>query len=468
MNWKILILCSAVFTLGCMRTGAYRRPVPPVPAAWPKSAETGMDSTAAAEASDVAWRDFFTDARLRSVIELALANNRDLRTAALNTERVQALYRIQRADQYPTVGVSATGSLYRLPTTARIGSFNIPQSVTFQQYNLSLGTASWELDFFGRIRSLKRVALENFLATEQARSATQIALVGAVANTYLGLLADRQNLRLAEETLETQQTTYQLIGKTRDAGMASDLEVSQAQSQVEAARADIARYLGRIAQGENALNLLAGTTIPPELLSAPDLIESVREIRAGLPSDVLLRRPDIVMAEHQLRAAHANIDAARANFFPRIALTAGAGFMSADLGDLLKGAARTWSFAPEAAIPIFDRGRRRANLRVAEVDRDMAVAAYEASIQSAFREVSDSLALRTRLGEEQQAQQDLVNALDRAHRLADARYKAGMDSYLNVLVSQRSLYAAQQVLINVRTARLSNLITLYKVLGGGA
>jgi len=427
-----------------------------------------MDSTAAAEASDVAWRDFFTDARLRSVIELALANNRDLRTAALNTERVQALYRIQRADQYPTVGVSATGSLYRLPTTARIGSFNIPQSVTFQQYNLSLGTASWELDFFGRIRSLKRVALENFLATEQARSATQIALVGAVANTYLGLLADRQNLRLAEETLETQQTTYQLIGKTRDAGMASDLEVSQAQSQVEAARADIARYLGRIAQGENTLNLLAGTTIPPELLSAPHLIESVREIRAGLPSDVLLRRPDIVMAEHQLRAAHANIDAARANFFPRIALTAGAGFMSADLGDLLKGAARTWSFAPEAAIPIFDRGRRRANLRVAEVDRDMAVAAYEASIQSAFREVSDSLALRTRLGEEQQAQQDLVDALDRAHRLADARYKAGMDSYLNVLVSQRSLYAAQQVLINVRTARLSNLITLYKVLGGGA
>jgi multidrug efflux system outer membrane protein len=289
-----------------------------------------------------------------------------------------------------------------------------------------------------------------------------------VANTYLGLLADRQNLLLAEETLKAQQTTYQLLGKTRDAGMGSDLEVSQALSQVEAARADIARYLGRIAQSENALNLLAGTTIPPELLSAPDLIESVREIKAGLPSDVLLRRPDILMAEHQLRAAHANIDAARANFFPRIALTAGAGFMSADLGNLLKGAAGTWSFAPEALLPIFDRGRRRANLRVAEVDRDMAVAAYEASIQSAFREVSDSLALRTRLGQEQQAQQDLVNALDRAHRLADARYKAGMDSYLNVLVSQRSLYAAQQVLINVRTARLSNLITLYKVLGGGA
>jgi multidrug efflux system outer membrane protein len=413
----------------------------------------------------VKWQEFFTDNRLQSVIELALANNRDLRMAALNIERVQALYRIQRAQQYPTVSASASADVYRLPGDMSSDG----EADTVGQIVAGVGTASWELDLFGRVRSLKSAALEQYLATEQARAAAQIALVGAVANSYLALAADRENLRLAQETLAAQQASYELILRTRDAGMASDLDLRQAQSQVEAARVDIARYTGQITLDENALNLLAGTAIPANLLpSELGSDQALEDVAAGLPSDVLLRRPDILMAEHQLKAAYANIGAARANFFPRITLTAALGFMSGDLADLFKFGAGTWNFAPQAVMPIFDAGARKANLKVAEVDRDLAIAEYEKAIQSAFREVGDSLSLRTRLMEQQEAQQALVGTLEETYRLSEARYKGGIDSYLSVLVAQRSLYGAQQGLVNLRLARLSNLVTLYKVLGGGA
>ena len=316
---------------------------------------------------------------------------------------------------------------------------------------------------------MKSQALEQYLATEQARSATQIALVAAVANSYLAMAADRDNLRLAQATLDAQQASYELILHTRDAGMASDLDLRQAQSQVEAARVDIARYTGQVALDENALNLLVGAPVPANLLpSELGSDRALKDIAAGLPSEVLLRRPDILMAEHQLKAAYANIDAARAAFFPRIALTASGGLMSNGLSDLFKIGARTWSFAPQVVMPIFDAGARKANLKVAQVDRDLAIAEYEKAIQSAFREVSDSLSLRTRLMEQQNAQQALLNTLEETYRLSDARYKAGIDSYLSVLVAQRSLYGAQQGLVSLRVARLSNLVTLYKVLGGGA
>jgi multidrug efflux system outer membrane protein len=325
------------------------------------------------------------------------------------------------------------------------------------------------LDLFGRVRSLKTAALEQYLATQQARSAAQISLVGAVASSYLALAGDRENLRLAQETLNTQQASYNLILHTRDAGMASDLDLRQAQSQVEAARVDIARYSGLVSLDENTLNLLVGTPVPANLL--PNELSSdstLKDIAAGVPSEVLLRRPDILMAEHQLQAAYANIGAARAAFFPRISLTGGVGFVSSELQNLFTYNTRTWTFAPRATLPIFDAGARKANYKVAQVDRDLAVAEYEKAIQSAFREVSDSLSLRTRLLEQQEAQQALVTTLEETYRLSEARYKAGIDGYLSVLVAQRSLYGAQQGLVNLRRAHLGNLVTLYKVLGGGA
>ncbi|MBZ5664140.1 MAG: efflux transporter outer membrane subunit [Acidobacteriia bacterium] len=468
MYRTLLVLGMAACLTGCLQP-RYSRSSLPVPPAWPQNAAAQTSAPVAPQATETKWQEFFTDKDLQSVIELALANNRDLRMAALNVERVQALYRIQRAEQYPNISASFSADDYRLPKTATVAGFSVPKAVTVEQYSVNLGAASWELDLFGRVRSLKRQALEQYLATEQARSAAQISLVAAVANTYLTLAADRENLRLAQATFDAQQSSYELILRSRDAGIASDLDLRQAQSQVEAARVDIARYTGQATLDENALNLLVGTPVAPGLL--PNELGSdraLKDLSAGLPSEVLLRRPDILMAEHQLKGAYANIGAARAAFFPQITLTGGAGYMSSDLTDLFTGGSKTWNFAPQVVMPIFDAGSRRANLKVAKVDRDFAIAGYDKAIQSAFREVSDSLTLRTRLMEQQDAQQALVNSLDETYRLSDARYKAGIDSYLSVLVAQRSLYGAQQGLVNLRMARQANLVTLYKVLGGGA
>ena len=459
-----LIVMSAL-VCGCPRPVKYAQPGLPVPSAWPDSSSAGAGAPGTPAPAELKWQEFFTDQRLRSVIELALANNRDLRIAALNIEKVQALYRIQRAELYPTVVASASADAYRVPKS--MSSNNEPDIVS--QIRVGLVTASWELDLFGRIRSLKSAALEQYLATEQARSAAQISLVAAVANAYLAFAADRENLKLAQVTLDAQQASYELIRETRNAGIANDLDLRQAQSQVEAARVDIARYSGQLALDENALNLLVGAPVPPGMIS-DDLggVAPFKDVAPGLPSDVLLRRPDILAAEHQLKSASANIGAARAAYFPRITLTAAAGIVSGDLTNLFKPAAGTWEFAPQVTLPIFDAGARKAGYRAAEVDRDTAVAEYEKAIQAAFREVSDSLSLRSTLVAQQDATQALVNALDEAYRLSEARYKAGIDSYLTVLVSQRALYTAQQFLVGVRLERMGNLVTLYKVLGGGA
>ncbi len=464
MRKFILLPVMAIFFCGCPRSTQYSRPGMPVPPAWPESSAAGA-AAPGAPAAGLKWQEFFTDQRLLSVIDLALANNRDLRVATLNIEKVQALYRIQRAEQYPTVAFSVAADAYRLPRTLS----DADKAETIGQVNVGVGIASWELDLFGRIRSLKRAALEQYFATEQARTAAQISLVAAVADTYLALAADREKLRLAQVTLEAQQATYGLIVQIRDKGIGSDLDVRQAQSQVDAARVDIARFTGQVALDENALNLLVGAPVAAGLLSGDlDKAGAVKDVSAGLPSDVLLRRPDILLAEHQLKAANANINAARATYFPRITLTAVAGLISGDLTNLFKPAAGTWEFTPQVVLPIFDAGARKAGYKAAEVDRDMAVALYEKSIQTAFREVSDALNLRTTLVAQQDAQQSLVQALEETYRLSEARYKAGIDSYLSVLVAQRAFYAGQQVMVNVRLARLSNLITLYKVLGGGA
>jgi multidrug efflux system outer membrane protein len=452
---------------GCTMSPKYKQPKAPVPPDWQTGAadQEAQRTVGVPTASELKWQEFFTDEKLRQVIEMALKNNRDLRMAALNVERVQAQYRIQRAQQYPNIVASGTGDLYRVPKDLSVTS----RPYTSEQYNVGLGAASWELDLFGRVRSLKSQALEQYLATKQARSASQISLVAAVTSSYLTLAADRDNLRLAQATLNSQQASYELILRRRDRGVGSDLDLRQAESQVESAQVDIIRYTGQVTLDENALNLLVGAPVPAGLLpSELGSDRALKDIAAGLPSEVLLRRPDILMAEHQLKAAYANIGAARAAFFPQITLTGSGGLTSSRLSDLFEGSARTWTFAPQVVMPIFDAGTRKAYLRIARVDRDSAIAGYEKTIQTAFREVSDSLSQRTKLMEQQNAQQALVNTLEETYLLSEARYKAGVDSYLSVLVAQRSLYGGQQALVSLRMARLGNLVTLYKVLGGGA
>jgi multidrug efflux system outer membrane protein len=443
----------------------YARPGLPVPDAWPESAISTPAPPEVPSPSELPWRDYFTDPKLRSIIELALSNNRDLRVAALNVQKAQALFRIQRAELTPSLGVMADGQKYRLPE--KMTSDGVAQIV--EQYSVNVGTLSWELDLFGRVRSLKDKALNQYLATDQARNAAQISLVAAVADTYLALAADRENLALAKSTLEAQRASYDLILSSRDAGIASDLDLRQAQSQVDAARVDRARYTGFVAANENALDLLVGVHVEPDMLpGALGDVGEMKAISAGLHSEILLRRPDIMAAEYQLKGANANIGAARAAFFPRISLTAGLGTMSPELSGLFESGTRTWSFTPQIVAPLFAGGSLLANLKAAKVDRDIAVAQYEKAIQSAFREVSDSLVFRTTLMDQEDAQRSLVGALEESYRLSEARYKEGLDGYLGVLVTQRSLYVAQRGLVSVKLARGINQVELYKVLGGGA
>jgi len=458
---RALLLGGAVLALGgCSLAPKYARPALPVPPAFPV-VETAADAPVAPE---VPWQEFFTDGRLRSVVEQALANNRDLRVATLNIKRAQALYRIQRADRFPAVNAGATVSSQRVPDKATPTG----EGYSSTEYTIALGVTSWEIDFFGRIRSLEAAALEQYLSTEQTGRATQLALVAAVAETYLARAADADGLKLANSTLETQRASLTLIQKSRDLGVASNLELSQIQSQVEAARADVARYTAYVALDLNALQVLVGAPVGPDLL--PDGLAAVnppRPISAGLSSDVLLRRPDILAAEHQLRSANASIGAARAAYFPRITLTAGVGLESTELSSLLGAGTGLWSFAPQIVQPIFNAGATKAKVKVSMVDREIAVARYEKGIQQAFAEVSNALTLRQTLVSQREAQEALVTALDEIYRLSDARYKAGIDGYLGVLVAQRALFVAQQGLVSVRFAEQANLVTLYKVLGGG-
>lgn len=385
-------------------------------------------------------------------------------TAALNIERSQALYRIQRAELFPSVNAGALFSKERVPGILS----GAGQPITSELYNVNLAISSWELDLFGRIRSLEDQALQQFFATEEARRSVQISLVAEVARNYLTLAADKELLKIAQDTFASQQTSYNLIKRRFEAGASSELDLRQAQTSVDSARVDIARFTSQVAQDENALALVIGSPVPADLLpSGLSEITALKELSAGLPSEVLQRRPDIMQAEHLLQAANANIGAARAAFFPSITLTTSIGLSSDQLAGLFKGGAGTWSFIPQITLPIFDAGRNRANLKVSEVDREIFLAQYEKAIQSAFREVADAFAQRGTLGDQLEAQQSLTDANAASYRLSHARYEKGIASYLNVLDSQRSLYSAQQGLITVRLSRLVNMVTLYRVLGGG-
>ncbi len=458
------VLCLA----GCTMAPKYTRPEAPVPTAWPSGPAyqdvTGKPADKAI--ADIPWQDFFVDGKLRKVVALSLDNNRDLRVAALNIERSRAQYQIQRSDLFPKVDANASATYQRLAED--FSGTGLP--LNLHQYNVGLGVSSYELDLFGRVRSLKDQALQQFFATGEARRSVQISLVAQVAANYLTLAADRELLKLAKDTLTSQQTSYQLIRSRYESGISSALDLHQAQTSVDTARVDIARFTTFVAQDENALNLVVGSTVPADLLpgALSDTLTALKDLQPGLPSDVLLRRPDILQAEDLLKGANANIGAARAAFFPRITLVSSVGLGSDDLGGLFKGGSFVWKFAPQISLPIFDAGSNRANLKVAEVDRDIAVAQYEKAIQTAFREVADALALRGTINDQVAAQQSLTDATGESYRLSQARYEKGVDSYLNVLDSQRSLYGSQQNLISVRLARLTNLVTLYKVLGGGS
>ena len=466
-------LCLPLGTLLCLAgcttmAPQYIKPAAPVPAIWPSGPAYGTEAakTAQKPLADIPWQEFFVDPQLRKLIALALETNRDLRVAALNIERSRALYQIQRSDLFPKVDATAAGTFQRIPEDLS----STGRSMTTEQYSVGLGVSSYELDLFGRVRSLKNQALEQFLATEHARRSVQISLVSQVAVGYLTLAADREHLQLAKETLTSRQSSYQLIRSRFEAGVSSALDHYQAQTSVDAARIDIARYTAMVAQDVNNLNLVVGSSAPVELLpmKLSETLTALKDVAPGLLSDVLLRRPDILQAEGQLKGVNANIGAARAAFFPRITLVSSVGFGSDELVGLFKGDSFAWNFAPRISLPIFDGGSNKANLKVAEVDRDIMVAQYEKAIQTAFREVADALAQRGTIDDRLAAQQSLTDATSESFLLSHARYEKGVDSYLNVLDSQRSTYSAQQDLISVRLSRFANLVTLYKSLGGGS
>jgi outer membrane protein, multidrug efflux system len=462
----LLIIGTLVCLGGCAMIPKYTRPEAPVPTDWPSGpAYVGSRSAPDAPiADDLRWRDFFTDERLQKIIETALQNNRDLRVAALNVERARAIYRIQRAELFPKVEVTAKALRERI--AGDLSGTGI--ATTAESYSVNLGITSWEIDFFGRIRSLEKSALEEYFATEQARRSAQILLVSEVANVYLTLAADRENLKLAQSTLQAQQASYHLIRRRHEVGLVPELDLRQVQTRVDTARVDVARYTQLTAQDENALNLLVGSQVPAELLpEVLSVVAPVQEVSPGLSSEVLLRRPDVLQAEYQLKAANANIGAARAAFFPRISLTTAIGTASGDLSGLFKSGSFVWNYAPQIVMPVFD-ARTWSALAASKVDQKLAVTQYERAIQAAFREVADALAKKGTLGDQVVAQQSLVDASARTYELSFARYEKGTDIYLSVLDAQRSLYAAQQGLITTRLAKLANQVQLYAVLGGGA
>lgn len=410
-------------------------------------------------AADISWKTFFASPALQQLIQIALDNNRDLRVAALNVERAQARYRIQRADRLP--GISGTAGLQRQPSL-----LTGQQSST---YSVGLGITAFELDFFGRVRELSKAALASYLETMEAQRTAQISLVAGVANAYLGLQSLDEQLALTRATLRTREESRNLTQLQFKNGAASEIDTKQADSLVYTARTTLASLQRQRDVAYDALITLLGQQPPADLISGDthdDPVE-LQEVPAGLPSETLIRRPDIRQAEQQLRASEANIGAARAAFFPRISLTATAGVSSSALDDLFDHGKFIWTLNPQALLPIFDYGRNRANLDVAKVDQKIAIANYEKAIQTAFAEVSDALANRKGLLEQLDAQQGLVKTEGERLALANLRYKNGVASYFDVLDAQRSHFAAQQELINTRTAQRQNLVTLYKVLGGG-
>lgn len=458
-----LILLASTAVSACTMAPDYKRPTLPVAQAWSTPSAEPASSVSAA---DLDWRQVLVDPRLQGVVDLALKQNRDLRVAVLNIEKARAQYGVQRSALFP--GINGTLSEQRSHTPA--ATSQIGQALDIEAYTATIGFTAYELDLFGRVRSLNTQALQAFLAQQETARSVRTSLIAETANAWLTLAADQERLALARDTLTTREDTLRLTQQQVDGGVGSLATLRNAQVQAETARSDMAVYTAQVAQDLNALTLLTGGNVPETLLPSADLARTqiLADLPAGLPSDVLARRPDVLAAEHQLQGANANIGAARAAFFPRIVLTGSYGSASGDLDGLFKGGSKTWSFTPSITLPIFAGGSNVANLNVSKANRDIAVATYEKTVQTAFREVSDALSVRQTVSDRLAAQERLVTAAADSQRLSQQRRDAGLDSALTLLDSQRTLYAAQQGLITARLARTTNLVTLYKTLGGGA
>ena len=475
-----------VVLAGCSLTPKYERPAAPVAEQWPAGSAAAVQQKGVA-ASATSWQDFVQDERLREIISLALENNRDLRVAIKNIELAQAQHRITRADIGPTLGASFTGS------RSRPNSSTLPNAPTIaSNYTVGLGISDWEIDLFGRLRALSSSALARYLATEEARKNTQISLVGSVASAWLNLQADNELLALAERTLVTREQSQALTKLRLDAGVSSALDMRQAEALTESAKATVAQQRRLREQDINALTLLVGQPVPEQLLptvpsvevastgqpgaqvavptvSASNTLSRFADVAVGLPSDVLLERPDIRAAEQQLIAANANIGAARAAFFPRVSLTGSFGRLSSEADNLFSSnsSIRVWSFGPQITLPIFDWGRLQGNLRASEASRDIALAQYERAIQTAFSEVANALAGRATLDDQLTALEAQATASREAYRLSELRYRNGIASYLQLLDAQRTLFSAEQALVQTRLLERLNQVALYKALGGG-
>jgi multidrug efflux system outer membrane protein len=459
------LLASAALA-GCTMAPTYERPAAPVSTAFPvgDAYEQAITPAEGQTAADIGWRDFFNDPLLQTLVERALDNNRDLRVSALNVESARAQYRIQRSELLPNLSIGGEGSAQHLPD---------PLFYNRRSYQVGASVSAWELDLWGRLRSLSSEALQKYSALAETRNAAQLSLVAEVANAYLTLRADQELLRLSRETLAAQQKSYDLTKQLVDVGNVAQLDLRRAEIALRTAESDMATYTRLAAQDRNALVLLLGEPLTPALARQLDAADTLADnvvpdsLPAGLPSDLLTRRPDIRAAEHMLRGANANIGAARAAFFPTISLTGSAGTASADLDGLFSSGSGAWSFLPRITMPIFRLGAIKANLDRAEVQKRIEIATYEKAIQSAFREVSDGLAGQGTLDEQIRAERLRAEASRKSYALSRQRYEAGEDGNLALLDAQRSLYGAEQSLVRARLLRLTNLINLYKALGGG-
>ncbi|MBB5716705.1 efflux transporter outer membrane subunit [Sphingomonas aerophila] len=512
-SMTLVALAGATMLAGCNMAPKYIRSAGAVPADLPQGGIYPAAATDAADVTRIGWRDFFTDARLREVIAAGLDNNRDLRLAAANVLQARERYRIQRAAQVPTTGLTgsatytnnafgASGATAGGATGVGSGAGGTGGSGTgvgtgtgggtgvgtgggtgvgsgagvgtgasnLEFYSVNAGFSNFELDLFGRVRNLSRSALEQYFATEEAQRSTRISLIAEIATAWLQLAADQDQLALSRSTLGAFEQTLKLTQAQFRIGVASELEARQADTNYQAALNDIAALEARTAQDKNALDLLVGAPVQPAQLPAglgTGEGATIASLPAGLSSEVLLRRPDVLSAEHQLIAQHANIGAARAARFPTISLTAAVGTISTALSGLFGGGSFTYTGAPSITAPLFDGGRINANIRLAEAQRQGALATYDRTIQVAFREVADALAQRGTIDRQVSAQAARANSATVASRLSEARYRVGVESFLNTLDAQRTAYAAQQQLVTTRLTRASNLVELYRSLGGG-
>ena len=477
MKLQLGLMAVVVALTACTMEPHYDRPAAPVPATWTVPEQSSNNTT---PATQMGWRDFFPDKNMQRLIEIALANNRDLRVAALNVQATQAQYRIQRSDLFPTIAATGLEQIEKYPSgvtpaqggTGSGGSAGTAVSTggqTIRFYEAGVGFTSYEIDLFGRIRSLNHEAFEKYLSSEETRRSTQLSLIAQVVSAYLTVLADETILKVTRETLQSQQESYNLTKRSLDAGTTTALAFRQAATTVDTANANLAQYTRQAAQDRNALALLLGGSIPDDIAFDADLgtVNLSADLPSGVPSEVLASRPDVLAAEHTLLAANADIGAARAAFFPSITLTGQFGTASTQLSGLFKAGSAAWSFAPQITLPIFTGGRNKANLDLSKVEKDINIAQYEKTLQTAFREVDDALSARQTLDQQLVAQRALLEDTSQSYELANLRFKSGVDSFLPVLDAQRALYSAQQSVISLELIRLQNMATLYKALGGG-